>query len=125
MWFREGWTIRWRRGIRGLEYFTLYELVKELARRVGRSGMPEGRPGGIESLIVELRGFTEKAERLLLLERRALQRGEPLTFSKASDPEMAGLRAQLFSSAKSHGGEFKKVLEKVDGILYGYLKHDG
>ena len=125
LWFREGWTIRWRRGIRGLEYFTLYELVKELARRVGRSGMPEGRPGGIESLIVELRGFTEKAERLLLLERRALQRGEPLTFSKASDPEMAGLRAQLFSSAKSHGGEFKKVLEKVDGILYGYLKHDG
>ena len=130
LWFKEGWIVRWRRGIRGLEYFTLYELVKELAQRVEsqsskkRAILSERREYDVESLIAELRGFADKAGRLLMLERMALQRGETLTFSRASDPEMASLRAELFSNAKSHGGEFKEVLGKVDGILFEYLKHE-
>ncbi|MDA8090048.1 MAG: BPL-N domain-containing protein [Nitrospiraceae bacterium] len=125
LWFKDGWIVRWRRGVRGLEYFTLYELVKELARRVGQAPASVEQQVEIESLIPELRGFTEKAGRLLMLERLALQRGEALTFSKASDPDMAVLREKLFSNAKSHGGRFKELLDKVDRVLYGYLKREG
>ncbi len=120
LWFRDGWIVRWRRGVRGLEYFTLYELVKELAGGISRSPGADGQED-IESLICGLRGFTEKAGRLLILERMALQRGEALTFSKASNEEMAALRAELFSSSKSHGGAYKDLLDKVDRLLYGYL----
>ncbi len=122
LWFRDGWTVRWRRGVRGLEYFTLHELVKELAQRVKNPAPPGVRREELEALIDGLRVFAQKAGRLLLLERLALQRGHSITFSKASDPHMCSLREELFASAKSHGGEFKKLLGQADGILYKYLR---
>ncbi len=124
LWFREGWTVRWRRGIRGLEYFTLHEVVKELARRIKSPARPGVRQEELEALAEGLRVFAQKAGRLLLLERLALQRGSALTFSKASDTQMRSLREELFSGAKSHGGEFKKILGQADAILYEYLKRE-
>jgi hypothetical protein len=116
LWFRRGPLIQWRRGIRGLEYYTLYALVKELS-----SCAPS--PGGneLKSLVEDIAVFTEKARRLLMLERIALQRGERITFSEATDPDMHKLRDELFSRSKSYGGFFKDLLNKVDALLYERL----
>ncbi|MEJ2193170.1 MAG: BPL-N domain-containing protein [Nitrospirota bacterium] len=114
LWFRRGPLIQWRRGVRGLEYFTLYEMVRELSLR-----LPRGAQTG--ELVAELRAFAGKASGLLLRERRALDRGERLTFREAADPGTRALREELFSRSKSHGGLFKRLLEKVDRRLYALL----
>ncbi len=125
LWFPRGWVVQWRRGVRGLEYFTLREMIRELAACA--EDIP---PEEITALAGELRRFTEKAKTLLMLERLALQEGRTLTFSNASSltfsnvssGEMAALRAELFSDSKSHGGAFKALLDKVDALLYRHLK---
>jgi len=115
LWFERAPLIQWRRGVRGLEYFTLLEMAKELARRAG------GRDR-IEPLSDEVKIFCDKGRRLLLHERLALQRGEAITFSRASSPEMHALRTGLFGTIKSHGGEFKALLDRLDSALYKHLK---
>jgi len=120
LWFERGPLIQWRRGVRGLEYFTLLEMAGELARRAKNKRELEA----LEALEDELKNFCDKAKKLLLLERLALQRGEALTFSRASSPEMQSLRASLFGNSKSHGGEFKALLDKLDALLYIYLKKE-
>jgi hypothetical protein len=122
LWYADGWITRWRRGIRGLEYLTLYEVVKELSRLAGHRADGEA----LRLLAGDIAGFAEKAKRLLLMERLALQEGERLTFSNSgadsSSMEIAALRAELFGGAKSHGGKFKQVLDRADALLFGYLK---
>ncbi len=117
LWFQRGPLIQWRRGIRGLEYYTLYVLVRELSSYVPN-------PGGekMKSLGEDLAVFAEKAKRLLMLERLALQRGERITFSEAEDPDVLKLRDELFSRSKSYGGFFKDIINKVDALLYERLK---
>ena len=121
LWFRRGWLIQWRRGVRGLEYFTLYEMARELAMRL-EEDMPGEYVDEVLSLAGGLSGFGRKAKRLLMLERMALQEGEALTFSRAENPEIQGLRMEMFSNSKSHGGEFKALLDKADRLLYALLK---
>ena len=115
LWYRRGPLVEWRRGVRGLEYFTLYTLADEICRR-------EAVPGeDSERLAPEVEEFSMRAEELLMLERQALQRGEAITFRKASGERMAALREDLFSGSKSHGGRFKSIIEKLDSILYRLL----
>jgi len=64
--------------------------------------------------------FTEKAKRLLLLERHALQK-DHITYEKCDDPEIQNLREELFSRSKSYGGMFKELIDKVDGLLLQVL----
>ncbi len=123
LWFPRGWVVQWRRGVRGLEYFTLREMTRELAfLSPGAKAKTHAGTAEAEDLAHELRRFAEKAKTLLMLERLALQEGRPLTFSNASSGEMAALRAELFSGSKSHGGAFKEILDRVDALLYERLK---
>lgn len=115
---------QWRRGVRGLEYNTLYIMIREIAQILGRRDMEhgtldlKGRVDRIEALLIP---FTEKAERLLIRERHALQSGH-ITYEKCDDPEIQGIRKELFSDAKSHGGMFKDLLDEVDALLFELIK---
>ena len=117
IWFRHGPLLRWRRGVRGLEYFTLYRMAEEISRRIGEGTEADGM-GELESM---MNTFTGKAVRLLGLERGALQRGERITFHETRDSGIKALRDELFSRSKSYGGFFKELLDGLDGLLYRLL----
>ncbi|MDA8156211.1 MAG: hypothetical protein M0Z52_07125 [Actinomycetota bacterium] len=117
LWSPRGWIIQWRRGVRGLEYATLYEMAKELAAMA--NGAPDTR---LDELSQRLGMFCRKAKALLTMEKAALSSGEALSYSSAPSPEMKALREELFSSSKSHGGEFKKILDIADNLLFETLE---
>ncbi len=126
LWFwRNPMLLQWRRGIRGLEYCTLYMMMKEITELIGEviysaePGVPEPaflreKIAQIEELLIP---FLEMAGNLLLLERQAMQNGQ-ITYEKCDDPEIQEIRKELFSNSKSYGGLFKKLIDEVDGLLY-------
>lgn len=116
LWFKRGWIVQWRRGVRGLEYFTLYEMAKALS-----GGEFENKD--IQNLKGQIEDFTAEARKLLMLERIALQKGEQLSFSRAALSDIQSIRMKLFSNAKSHGGKFKEILDKLDTLLFQKLKN--
>lgn len=117
LWFKRDWTIQWRRGVRGLEYFTLYEMAKEI------SGFKPGHKE-IQKLKGRIEEFASEAVKLLMLERMALQKGEQLSFSRASLSDIQSMRQKLFSNSKSHGGKFKEILDSLDALVYRKLKSE-
>ena len=116
LWQRRGPLISWRRGVRGLAYFTLYTLAEEL-NRLGADTGDEA-----DSLAIEVEGFSRKAAELLRLEHKALEKGEAINFRKSSGERMATLRDELFSKNKSHGGLFRSVIKQLDSLLFRALR---
>jgi hypothetical protein len=122
LWFwRNPMLLQWRRGVRGLEYCTLYVLIKEISELVKYS---DPDPSLIADCVLRIKSllipFVEKAMRLLILERHAMQNGL-ITYEKCDDPEIQKMRTELFSSSKSHGGLFKDLIDKIDALLYTLL----
>ncbi|RJQ19389.1 MAG: hypothetical protein C4560_06195 [Nitrospiraceae bacterium] len=120
LWFwKNPMLLQWRRGVRGLEYCTLYVMVKEIAAQ-----STEHRTQNIDQKLGEIRdllaSFADRAKRLLLLERQAMQKGR-ITYEKCDDPEIRKLRLELFSASKSHGGMFKELIDEIDGLLFELL----
>jgi hypothetical protein len=123
LWFwRNSMLLQWRRGVRGLEYNTLYVMVKEISEIMNSGNDRDGSryTPVLHSIHNRLHDFVEKAEKLLVLERHALQKG-PITYIQCDDPEIQTLRKDLFGEAKSHGGMFKETLDEMDGLLYTLL----
>lgn len=123
LWFRRNpMLLQWRRGVRGLEYCTLHIMMKEIAEIMRRRKTEDGQ--GTDETLERIRGllipFVKKAERLLLLERHAMQNGR-ITYEQCDDPEVQTIREEMFSHSKSHGGMFKKLLDEIDGLLYKIL----
>lgn len=119
--WRNGYLTQWRRGVRGLEFCALYVVAREIGRLIDRNpaGLSQLRDemGKAETLMTR---FAADAARLLFMERLELQRGK-MTFRDCADPETSALRERLFSKSKSHGGEFKELLDVMDGILLKLL----
>jgi len=124
LWFwRNPMLLQWRRGVRGLEYNTLYGMMKEIAmiaKDQNCRGVLQYAP--TEKIKDLLLPFTEKAKRLLILEKHALQKG-PITYEKCDDPKIQKLRATLFSESKSHGGMYKELIDEVDNVLFSLIKN--
>src|SRR3989339_233886 len=125
LWFwRNPMLLQWRRGVRGLEYCTLYGMVKEIAEILKMHDAGH-RIQDIEKDLKKIKGmllpFTEKAKQLLILERHAIQNGH-ITYKRCDNPEIQKLRTELFSSSKSHGGLFKKLIDETDKLLYALIK---
>lgn len=125
LWFRRNsMLLQWRRGVRGLEYCTLHALVKEISGIEGKSNtanmMVNDHVSRIKELLIP---FVEKAKRLLILERNALQNGH-ITYEKCDDPDIREIRTELFSNSKSYGGVFKELIDQVDSLLYLLLKEN-
>lgn len=125
LWFwRNQMLLQWRRGVRGLEYCTLYLMIKEIAEII-RTADTEQRE---EKLIDELNNiktllipFVEKAKQLLILERLEMQNSH-ITYEKCDDPEIQKIRSEIFGNSKSYGGLFKKLIDGIDKVLYPLLK---
>lgn len=109
--------------VRGLEYCTLYVMIKEIAERLknhqqkARKQQPETKLDEIKKLLLL---FVAKAKGLLVMEKLAMQNGH-ITYERCEDPEIKKLRAELFSTSKSHGGLFKELIDETDKVLYSLL----
>jgi len=129
--WRTPYLLQWRRGVRGLECSILVAMIAEIRRRLERCG-PEGsgrRPGlsgppDPNRLLEELEAircatvqFVEKAKRLLIRELFYMQTA-PLSPLNCNDPDIRRLRGELFGIGMSHGGEFKFLLDALDGFLW-------
>lgn len=131
LWFqRNPMLYQWRRGIRGLEYCTLYILIKKIAELL--SSYPVSSKSTIHSLdeildqqLLKIREillpFCKKAKELLIMERFALQGGH-ITYEKCDDSRIQSIRNELFSNSKSYGGIFKKLINRIDKVLYDLIK---
>jgi hypothetical protein len=123
LWFwRNPMLLQWRRGVRGLEYNTLYVMIEEISEIL--DGNAEHGIRNSDKDLEEIRGllmpFVEKAKRLLILERCAMQSGH-ITYEKCNAPEIRNIRMELFSYSKSYGGMFKKLVDRVDNLLFSLL----
>ncbi|MEW6738445.1 MAG: BPL-N domain-containing protein [Nitrospirota bacterium] len=123
LWFwRNPMLLQWRRGVRGLEYCTLYAMIKEIAEIIKKQqSAVSSQQSDLNKIKELLMPFIENAKRLLILERYAMQNGH-ITYEKCDDPEIQEMRTELFGNSKSHGGLFKKLIDEVDKILYILLK---
>ncbi|MBI5409049.1 MAG: hypothetical protein HZA14_06755 [Nitrospirae bacterium] len=136
LWYwRNPMLIQWRRGVRGLEYCTLYVMVREIVQKCRSAEvqkkphlvppLAKGRIGGVAAeppfnlneIMELLTPFTDKAKRLLILERHAMQKGH-ITYEKCDDSDIQALRKELFSDSKSHGGMFKELIDEIDDLLF-------
>ncbi|MFI5295406.1 MAG: BPL-N domain-containing protein [Thermodesulfovibrionales bacterium] len=124
LWFwRNPMLLQWRRGVRGLEYCTLYIMIREIAEIMRIKKAPwagdvtsrlERGLGVARSL---LNPFIKDAKRLIIMERFALQNGH-ITYDRCEDPEIKKIRMELFSHSKSYGGLFKDVINEIDRVLF-------
>ncbi|MBI5740039.1 MAG: hypothetical protein HZA16_04885 [Nitrospirae bacterium] len=125
LWFRRNSILlQWRRGVRGLEYNTLYIMIREIKKAISNQQSAISIP----NILTELRDietalapFIDKAKKLLILERHALQKGH-ITYERCEDPEIQEIRAELFGRSKSHGGRFKDLLDRIDDLLFVLIK---
>ena len=84
-------------------------------------------PSRWEEELKEIRGqltpFCEKAKRLLIRERLYMMNAS-LSPVECSDAEISRLRHELFASAMSHGGHFKRLIDPMDRLLYDLIKEE-
>lgn len=117
LWFwRNPMLLQWRRGIRGLEYCTLYMMIKEVAEIIKNKNTEINMDKNLGKIKELLLPFVEKARHLLILERYAMLKGN-ITYEKCDDPEIIKIRTELFSNTKSHGGMFKNLIANIDDVL--------
>ena len=125
LWFpRNDMLLQWRRGVRGLEYCTLFVMIQTISERLRVTRPVTTRERELISSLDQVREqlllFVKKAEGLLLLERADMQQGH-ITYETCSDPRIQTLREELFSRSKSHGGKFKELLDGLDEILFSLM----
>jgi hypothetical protein len=110
LWFwRNSMLLQWRRGVRGLEYNTLYIMVKEIADLLRENPSPgiQSINKGLSDIKELIVPFVEKSGKLLVMERYELQRGNHITYEKCDVAEIRELRT------------------RIDEVLFGLLINRG
>jgi glutamine amidotransferase-like uncharacterized protein len=121
LWYwRTPMLLQWRRGVRGLEYCTLYVMIKEIVEILNTKKEVQNIDLDLNSIKEQLTSFIEKSKNLLILERYAMHY-EHITYEKCFDPKIQQMRLELFGNSKSHGGFFKLLIDKIDAILFRLL----
>jgi hypothetical protein len=138
LWYwRNPLLLQWRRGVRGLEYSTLGAMIGEMKSRLSNPGasVQDDRWALSERVdlsrwaeeLKEIRGqiipFCEKAKRLLIKERLYMMNAS-LSPVDCPDTEISHLRQELFGSTMSHGGEFKRLIDPIDSLLFDLIKEE-
>ena len=60
----------------------------------------------------------------LLIEERLYMMNASLSPVECADKEISRLRKELFGSAMSHGGRFKRLIDPIDRLLYDLIKEE-
>jgi putative intracellular protease/amidase len=125
LWYqRNEWILQWRRGVRGVEYSTLYSMLRKLASMISRlDQFDEASIGKLRRLRELSQPFFSEARELLTLERNAMGHG-PLSPLKTDDGQILALREKLFSNSKRCGGMYEEIIDLVDEILLPLLRLD-
>jgi hypothetical protein len=124
LWYRRNpWLLHWRRGIRGIEYSTIAAMVAKIEREMesGWAGFGDEGTEELKRLEHLLIPFLEKARKLVMLERLAMNRG-PLSPLRCEDPEIREMRSELFSSDRRCGGLYRQIVKSAAGILLNRLR---
>ncbi len=132
--WRNPYLLRWRRGVRGLEYSTLAVMTREIQNRLAPGGRDSDEGAALpESVdwdllrreLPEIRRrltpFVAKAKRLLEREGYYMQTS-PLSPLHCDNEEIQTLRRELFASAMSHGGAFKRLIDALDRLWFGLIR---
>lgn len=123
LWFwRNEMILGWRRGVRGLEYCTLYVLLKEIVYLLKNFiTLDKEIKEEISVLSDIIPPFVEKAKRLLILEKDEIEK-RSINFGETGNKEIDSLRSELFSLSKSHGGKFKEIIDRLDTLLFRLMR---
>ncbi|MFA5809198.1 MAG: hypothetical protein WC935_02510 [Thermoleophilia bacterium] len=121
---RNDWILQWRRGVRGVEYSTIYTMIKTISdHAVLIDQNDRNTVKKIRRLRMLTLPFFDDARRLLRLERDAMGRS-PISPLKTDDPEIGALREKLFSNSKRCGGLYEEIIELADEIILPLLQED-
>ncbi len=127
--WRNPWLLNWRRGIRGLEYGSLFVTLDRMAalRKRIEPGGGGGRGPSVrwprQAEILEKRTveFCTLARRLLLEEKIAAQTGIVKKLGKVNE-RVDHLRSSLFGDKMNHGGLSRALFDLVDSMLLDLLR---
>lgn len=118
LWYwRNPYLLLWRRGIRGLEYSTLYTMLKEIALHGQEIHLDAFGKERFIRFKENLNRFLEMAKWLLVLERVLFTKGV-VSWDFTPDPEVNRLRKELFGTKRSHGGLFKELARDMEELLF-------
>ncbi|MDR3556612.1 MAG: hypothetical protein P4L55_17815 [Syntrophobacteraceae bacterium] len=115
--WRKPWLLNWRRGIRGLEYGSLFVCLGCMAALEKRSGRVESTEE-LEQMTLEFCGL---ARRLLFEEKIASGLGAVSKIGKVND-KVDSLRGALFGGNMNHGGLCAALFDLIDRMLLDALR---
>jgi hypothetical protein len=124
LWYwRNSWLLQWRRGVKGIEYTGMHQMLLELDRIVSGAGdeIDENFATAVSGLYKKVESFFSQARSLTMLERWALTNG-PLSPLKSNDPEITAIRSALFSESKRCGGLYEEIMKTTEGLLLPLLR---
>ena len=124
LWYwRNNWLLQWRRGVKGIEYSGMHQMLSELDRVVSghEDEFDKGFVTSVSDLNQKVGNFFSQARSLIMLERWDLTHG-PMSPLKSDNPEITALRGALFSESKRCGGLYEEIMKQVEGLLLPLLK---
>jgi hypothetical protein len=130
--WRKPWLLQWRRGIRGLEYGSLYVMLSRMAEMEQESASgqaPASRPacpcadwpGTANKLEEKTLEFCALAKRLLFEEKIAARSGAVSKLGKVND-RVDPLRNALFGNKMNHGGLCSELFDLIDEMLLSSIR---
>ncbi len=126
--------LQWRRGVRGMECSTLAAMIDEItwclarhsqARPRKESSLPESTdPSHLRQDLAMIREltipFTEEAK-ILLAQENQFGTAPPSPITDSAE-KISSLKLNLFGSSRSYGGNFKRLIDAVDDLLFKLIK---
>ncbi len=111
--WRNDWLLKWRRGIRGMEYTSLISVMGETARL--------DAPEIPDSLVVQADDFMARARELLELEKSMMDQGTIHPY-KPVRHHLQMVREELFGDKRIARGAYKKLMSRLDELLLVSLR---
>lgn len=119
--WRRPWVLHWQRGVRGLEYGSLFVGLRFMVSHWAKDRLASGPTKPWDDLATgvreKTRTFCQLARKLLLEEKAASHRG-PIGKLQSVNPSVDALREILFGRGMSHAGLSQQVFDALDALLY-------
>jgi len=123
--WRTPWLLNWRRGIRGLEYGTLFVTLDYMCqvndKQPGIAAIGKEWLERAKRLEADTVQFQALAKRLLLEEKIATQTGTVSKLGSVNE-RVDTLRVALFGNKMNHGGLCRALFDLIDSMLLDLLR---